>query len=187
MDDPGYGLPVGNMDTLLRIFDHDKNGIISEVEWMATMSGFAAISHPNLAAIRPGAANDARKSHLAWETQRGIPEVPSLLHCRWKLYLLRDGGLLTCLEAATGKELFRERIGAPGQYVASPIVAGDKLVAASVPGIVTVMQLSDELKVVARNHFPEEVHATPAVAGNRLYLRTAGHLYAFGDCGKPEK
>lgn len=103
------------MDTLLKIFDHDKNGVITEREWMETMSGFAAISHPTLVAIRPGATKDVRKSHVAWEIQRGIRETPSLLYCRGRLYLLRDGGWLTCLEASTGRELFRGRIGAPGQ------------------------------------------------------------------------
>ncbi|MFH1716551.1 MAG: PQQ-binding-like beta-propeller repeat protein [Planctomycetota bacterium] len=180
-DNPGYGLPVRNMDTLLKIFDHDTNGIISEAEWMQTMSGFAAISQPNLVAIRPGAKKDARESHVAWEIQRGIPETPSPLYCRGKLYLLRDGGVLTCLEASTGKELFRERIGAAGQYVASPIAAGDKVVAASVRGVVTVIQVDDTLKILASNNFAEEIFATPAVAENKIYLRTAGHLYALGE------
>jgi outer membrane protein assembly factor BamB len=180
-DNPGYGLPVGNMDTLLRIFDHDRNRIISEAEWMQTMSGFAAISRPNLAAFRPGATKDARKSHVAWEIQRGIPETPSLLYYRGKLYLLRDGGLLTCLDASTGKELFRERIGAVGQYTASPIVAGDKIVTASVRGIVTVIQVDDKLKVLARNNFGEKIFATPAVADDKIYLRTTGHLFALGE------
>jgi len=180
-DNPGYGLPVRDMDTLLRIFDHDKNGIIREGEWMETMAGFAALSHPTLMAIRPGATKDARKSHVAWEIQRGIPETPSLLYCRGRLYLLRDGGQFTCLEASTGKELFRERIGASGQYTASPIVAGDKIVVASVPGVVTVIQIGDELRVLARNDFRENIFATPAVAENRIYLRTASHLYALGE------
>jgi outer membrane protein assembly factor BamB len=180
-DNPGYGLPVRGMDTLLRIFDHDKNGIISEGEWMATMSGFAAISHPSLMAIRSSASKDARKSHVAWEIQRGIPEVPSLLHCQGRLYLMRDGGLLTCLKASTGTELFRERIGAPGQYIASPIVANDKVIVASVPGVVTVIQVADELKILARNNYREEIFATPAVAENKIYLRTVGHLYAVGE------
>jgi len=118
-DNPGYALPVRGMDTLLKIFDHDRNSIISEAEWMQTLSGFAAHSRPNLAAIRPGATRDARKSHLVWEIRRGIPETPSLLYCRARLYLLRDGGQLTCLEASTGKEIFRQRIGATGQYTAS--------------------------------------------------------------------
>ncbi|UCG48186.1 MAG: PQQ-binding-like beta-propeller repeat protein [Phycisphaerales bacterium] len=179
-DNPGYALPVHNMDILLRIFDHDKNRIISEAEWMQTMSGFAAISQPKLLAIRPGATNDARKTHLAWEIRRGIPETPSPLYCRGKLYLLRDGGFLTCLEAATGKEIFRQRIGASGQYTASPVVAGDKIVVASVRGGVTVIRVDDELKVLARNDFAEKIFATPAIAENKIYLRTAGHLYALG-------
>jgi outer membrane protein assembly factor BamB len=179
-DNPGYGLPIKNMDILLRIFDHDKNRIISEAEWMQTMSGFAAQSHPNLMAIRPGATKNARESHVAWEIQRGIPETPSLLYYRGKLYLLRDGGVLTCLEAATGEELFRQRIGAAGQYTASPIAAGDKVITASVRGIVTVIQVDDELNVLARNDFGEKIFATPAIAENTIYLRTAGHLYALG-------
>lgn len=180
-DNPGYGLPVGNMDDLLRIFDHDKNRIISEAEWMQTMSGFAALSNPALLAIRPGATKDARESHLAWEIHRGIPEASSLLYCRGRLYLLRDGGLLTCLAASTGKELFRERIGATGQYIASPIVAGDKIIAASTRGIVTVIQVDDTLKVLARNNFGEKIFATPAVADNKIYLRTESCLYALGE------
>jgi len=179
-DNPGYGLPIRNMDGLMRFFDKDKNRIISEKEWMQTMSGFNAHSQPTIVAIRPGAKKNARPSHVAWEIQRGIPETPSLLYCQGKLYLFRDGGVLTCLKASTGKELFRERIGAPGQYIASPIVAGDRIVAASARGVVTIIQMDDKLRVLARNELKEKIHATPAVADNRIYLRTTGHLYAFG-------
>jgi len=178
---PGYGLPVNDMNVLLRIFDHDKNGVISEPEWLSTMAGFAASSHPKLAAFRPGASEDARPTHLAWETQRGIPEVPSPLYCRGRLYLLRDGGVLTCLEAATGKELFRDRLGAAGQYIASPIAAGDKLVTASTLGVVSVIKMEAKLNVLARNPLGERTYATPALADNRLYVRTVKHLYAFGE------
>jgi hypothetical protein len=85
------------------------------------------------------------------------------------------------LEAATGREIFRERIGAAGQYTASPIVAGDKLIAASVPGVVTVIQVDDKLNVLANNKFGEKIFATPAVAENNIYLRTDAHLYALGE------
>lgn len=180
-DNPGYGLPVKDMNVLLAIFDHDKDGTIREEEWMGTMAGFAAMSHPVLAAIRPGAKGDARTSHLAWEIRRGIPETPSMLHFRGRLYLLRDGGILTCLEAATGDVLFRERVGAPGQSVASPVAAGDRVLLASVPGVVTVLEAGDALKVLARNDFREEISATPAIAGGRIYLRTAAHLYSLGE------
>ncbi len=180
-DNPGYGLPVRDMDVLLKIFDHDKNRIISEDEWMQTMSGFEAHSHPNLVAIRPGATQDARPTQVAWEIRRGIPETCSLLYHQGRLYLLRDGGVLTCLEAPTGRELFRERIGAPGQYIASPIAAGNKIITASVRGVVTVIQVDDRLNVLARNDFGEKVFATPAVVDNTLYLRTTKRLYALAN------
>lgn len=179
-DNPGYGLPVRDMEVLLRMFDHDRNGIISESEWLKTTSGFAANSKPYLAAFRPGAAGDARPSHLAWETRRGIPETPSGLYYRERLYLVRDGGLLTCIEASTGREVYRERLGAAGQYVASPIAAGGRILVVSVSGVLTVVEAADTLKVLARSEVGEEVYATPAVAGGRLLVRGVGHLYAFG-------
>lgn len=180
-DNPGYGLPVRDMDALLKMFDHDHNGTISEEEWMSTMAGFAAVSHPTMVAIRPGATGDARKSHLAWEIQRGIPETSSVVYSQGRLYLLRDGGLLTCLRASTGTELFRERVGAPGQYIASPVIAGDIILTASTAGVVTVIQIADELRILARNNFKEKIFATPAIVENKLYVRTAGHLYALGE------
>jgi hypothetical protein len=94
---------------------------------------------------------------------------------------LRDGGLLTCVKASTGAESFRAPIGATGQYIASPIAVDGKIIVASVPGIVTVIQADDQLKVLARNKFSESIFATPAVAGNRMYLRTEGHLYGLGE------
>ena len=180
-DNPGYAMPVHDMDALLRMFDRDKNRVITEAEWMATMTGYAASSHPKLAAFRPGATQDARKTHLAWEIQKGVPEAPSILFLQGRLFLIRDGGLLTCLKAATGSELFRERIGAAGQYIASPVAAAGRLLVASVPGVVTVIEAGDQLKVLARNPFNEQIFATPALADNKIYLRTAGHIYALGE------
>ena len=180
-DNPGYALPVRNKDALLRMFDHNHDGVITKDEWMQTMAAFAALSRPNLEAISPGASGDARKSHLAWEIQRGVPEVPSLLYCKGRLYLLRDGGILTCLTASTGAQLFQGRIGTLGQYIASPVAAGDKLIVASVSGVVTVIQVDDQLKVLARNDFAEQIFATPAVADDKIYLRTEGYLYALGE------
>jgi len=180
-DNPGYGFTMSDKARMLKFFDKDKDGVISEKDWMETLSGFTTAMQPTLLAIRPGATKDARESHIAWEIHRGIPEAPSLLYCRGKLYLMRDGGLLTCLEASTGKEFFRERIGAAGQYLASPIAAGDKVLVASVPGVVTVIQAEDKLKILARKDFGEKIFATPAVVDNKLYVRTVGHMYAIGE------
>ncbi|HXE54367.1 MAG TPA: PQQ-binding-like beta-propeller repeat protein [Tepidisphaeraceae bacterium] len=179
-DNPGYAMPVRSKDSLLRMFDRNHDGVITKDEWMRAMADFAAASRPNLEAIRPGAREDARKTHLAWEKQHGVPEVPSLLFYHGRLYLLRDGGIVTCLKATTGAELFQGRIGARGQYIASPVAAGDKIVVASVFGVVTVLDAGEQLKVLASSDFKEQIFATPAIAGNTLYLRTENHLYALG-------
>lgn len=179
-DNPGYGLPVRDMDALLRMFDRDKDQTIQEAEWVRATEGFTSASQPYFAAVREGARDDARATHVAWDIRRGIPETPSPIYHQGRLYLLRDGGLLTCLKAKTGEEIFRERIGAPGQYIASPVIAGDKLVTASVPGIVTVLEVGDTPKVIARNDLAEEIYATPAPSEDRLIVRTATHLHAFG-------
>jgi len=55
------------------------------------------------------------------------------------------------------------------------------VIVASVPGVVTVIQVDNELRVLARNNFGEQIPATPAVVGNRIYLRTENHLFALGE------
>ncbi len=179
-ENPGYGLPTRYIDDMMKFIDKDENQIISRQDWMETMSGFITFDQPTLLAIRPGAKKDALKTHVAWKCHKGIPEIPSLLYTQGKLYLLRDGGWLTCLEAKTGNELFREKIGASGQYLASPIAVADKILLASRRGTVTVIQIDEKLTILARNKFGEKIYATPAITENKIYLRTTNHLYALG-------
>jgi len=108
--------------------------------------------------------------------------MPSLLLYGGNLFLVRDGGLLTCLNAADGATRYQERLGAPGQYCASPVAADDRLYLTSVTGMVTVVNArGGSLEVLARNALGAEVHATPAIAGDTLYVRTAVELLAFAE------
>ena len=87
---PGYGFPMRDSSWL----DKDKDGAITEDEWVRSTSGFAMQGKPTLLAVRPGARGDARKTHVAWELNSRVPESPSILLCKGRLYLLRDGGRL---------------------------------------------------------------------------------------------
>ncbi len=69
----------------------------------------------------------------------------------------------------------------PGGYFASPVVGGGNIYLASDRGRVTVVEPGDTLKVIARNDFEEPLHATPAIAGGWVYLRTKTHVYGFTD------
>ena len=166
----GSAYPIGprQVSGWFKHLDKDKDGVLSKTDWLELMSEFAMESQPTLIAIKPGAEGNTRPLNVAWEIHSGIPEIPSPLYCQGKIYLLRKGGILTCIRASDGNQLFRERIGARGQYIASPIAAGGKLITASQQGTVTVIQIGDTLEVLARNDFGEEIIA--AIAENAIYL-----------------
>ena len=96
--------------------------------------------------------------------------------------MVRNGGILTCMEAATGKVLYKgSELGAPGPSFSSPIaVQRPPYSSTSGDGVVTVLGTGDTLEVLAKNDLGEEIKATPAVAGGVLYIRTASGLAALG-------
>ncbi|MCI0456052.1 MAG: PQQ-binding-like beta-propeller repeat protein [Gemmataceae bacterium] len=165
------------LDHMFWLFDRNGDGYIDRTEWQALLT---TPFNNALLAIRPGGAKDVSQSHVAWQFRRGVPEVPSPLYYRGRLYLVRHGGLLTCLEAKTGKEVFpRSRLGPEGVYYASPVAGDGKVYVASDSGVVVVLRAGDRFEVLAANDLGEPIRATPALVDGVIYLRTAGHLYAF--------
>jgi outer membrane protein assembly factor BamB len=162
-------------------FDANRDGVFTKEEWMGTLQ-FLKSNANNVMAIRPGGHGNISTTHVAWKADRGISEMPSPLFYRDRLYFVRDGGLLTSYEPGTGKVLIdRERLGATSQYVASPVAAGGRIYAASVPGKMVILQAGDRLEVLAVNDLKETITSTPAVIEGKLYVRTANHLFAFGE------
>jgi outer membrane protein assembly factor BamB len=97
------------------------------------------------------------------------------------VYVVQDGGRVTCYDAKGGSLLFeQERLDADGAYHASPVAAKGKIYFASTRGVVSVVEAGDTLKVLARSQLAERIAATPAIVDNKLYVRTANHLWAFG-------
>jgi outer membrane protein assembly factor BamB len=95
--------------------------------------------------------------------------------------MIKNGGIVSCMDAKTGKLLYRERLGAASPYFSSPICADGRIYIASDKGVITVFAAGDTLQVLARNNLKEQVFATPAVVDNKLYVRTVKHMYAFGE------
>jgi outer membrane protein assembly factor BamB len=160
-----------------RSVDRNRDGKLDEAEWEAFRNRVSAMATDHgLLAIRL----KEDKPMVIWRENTSIPEVPSPLLYQGRLFLVRNGGVATCLDATTGKVIYRARIGAPGAYFASPIAADGRVYFASSEGIVTVIDAaSDQLKVVSRNELGEEMVATPAIAGHSIYIRTSRNLYAF--------
>jgi outer membrane protein assembly factor BamB len=165
---------------VLGMADGNKDGKLSKAEYESVVKMATAMRQDHgLLAIRTGGAGDVTRSHVLWTEKKSVPEVPAPLIHRGRLYMVTNGGVVTCMDAKTGKAVYRGRLGAGGMYFSSPVAAGDYVYFASGDGMVSVLKPADTLQVAARNDLGEPIFATPAVAGKTLYVRTANNLYAF--------
>jgi outer membrane protein assembly factor BamB len=165
-----------------RGFDRSKDGLIDETEWSRiARSASQMVREHGLAAIKAGGKDDVTSTHILWQEKTNVAEVPSPLYCDGRVYMIKNGGIVSCMDAESGKLLYRERLGAAGPYYSSPICANGKIYIASGKGIVTVFATGDELQVLAKNDLKEQIFATPAVVDNKLYVRTVKDMYAFGE------
>jgi outer membrane protein assembly factor BamB len=119
--------------------------------------------------------NGASGLQLAWKSKRNVPKKPSLQLAGDLLFAIDDGGIASCLDAKTGQEIWRERVG--GNYSASPLLAGERLYFFSEEGKTTVIEAGRAFKKLAENTLEDGFMASPAVAGKALFLRTRTNLY----------
>lgn len=131
-----------------------------------------------LAAVRPPDAAKGTPGEVAYTIRRSAPYVPTSVALGDWLFLWNDGGIVTCLEAPTGKIKWQERVG--GNFFASPVRAGDRLFNVSTSGEVIVLAAADTFRELGRNRLGDGTHATPAISGGRMYLRTFSQLIALG-------
>ena len=119
---------------------------------------------------------------MLWEKTKGLPYVASPLLHEGRLYYVKKGGYVSSVDAENGEAFFEAaRLGVGGEYYASPVGVGDRVLIGASRGTMFVLGTGDELEIVARNEFEEGIYATPAIVENVMYLRTAGHLWAIGN------
>jgi len=112
---------------------------------------------------------------LVWKTARGAPNKPSLLLDGGLLYMVNDTGIVTCLDAQTGAEVWRARV--PDSYSASPILSEGRIYFFSEDGRTTVIEAGRAFKVLAESTLDAGFMASPAIDGRAIYLRTKSALY----------
>jgi outer membrane protein assembly factor BamB len=138
-----------------------------------------------LLAVRPS-PGPGRPGEVAWRYRRNVPKIPSPVVVGDEIYFAADsGGMVTCLDARTGGQIWRERI-AGGKYNASPLFAGGHLYFHSEEGVTTVLAPGKEFKKVAENVLDGKLMASAAVAGDALILRTDQAVYRIENTGAPD-
>ena len=162
-------------------FDKNKNGLVDSTEWKAILDNLRSLyTKQGLKAIKLGGQGDLSLNNFLWGNPDQISHISSPLYFNNHIYMVRDGGIISCFNSENGNLLFRSRLNAPGAYFSSPVATKGRIYIASRSGIVTVFDSSDRLNILAQNNFEELITATPAIVDNKIYLRTEKALYAFG-------
>lgn len=182
---PGFGMPLPKdvnqrkkrLDGMFYWMDKNKDGFWTKEEFISNLK--VGRGKPLLVAIRPDGRGNITESHVDWELNKAIPEVPSPIYFNGRIYMVRSGGVLACVDADNGKLLYRDRLGGLGQYSASPVIASGHLYLVSEPGILSVVKADDSFKVTHQYDLAEEVVTTPAIDRDTIYIRTKKQLWAF--------
>lgn len=182
---PGFGIPLprdpdkrkAQQERVFQGMDKNRDGFWTREEFVANLG--QRPFRPRLVAIRPGGRGDVTETHTAWELNRAVPEVPSPLFHDGILYLVRNGGMLAAVHAEDGRLLYQERLGAAGDYNASPVLARGHVFLVSQRGVLTVVRAGRTFERTHQLELGEPGAVTPALDDTTLYVRTRGHLQAW--------
>jgi outer membrane protein assembly factor BamB len=178
-------VPKGAMKDRFHQLDADKDGRITREEWDNMARIFDAAKN-GILALRPApaaaaGAEPAPAPQPAWRYERGIPYVPSPVYYRGHLYMVKEGGIFTALDGATGAVTKQGRLPAGGGYYASLVAGGGNVYAASLGGEVVAVAAGASWEVRSTNALGEAIAASPAIADGRLYVRTEKRLFCFAE------
>ncbi len=129
-------------------------------------------------AVQPPDAAKEQAAKVAYNIDGKLPYVVTPVAYGKLIFLWTDQGLVSCLDAATGKKVWQQQVA--GRYYGSPIRIRDRLYCISRDGQVTVIAAADKFKLLGRTNLGEGSQGTPAVGGGILYLRTDTQLLAVG-------
>ncbi|MCK5703155.1 MAG: PQQ-binding-like beta-propeller repeat protein, partial [Cyclobacteriaceae bacterium] len=140
-------------------FETDNNDFMDKPELQRYLNFCIAIDQ-GIVAFKSGGKGDISSSHILWREIENVAEVPSPLHYKDRIYIIKNGGFFSCVDARTGTLIYKTRLKGTGPYFASPVVANDLIYTAAHNGRVVVLAAGDELKVISVNNFKEKILAT---------------------------
>jgi outer membrane protein assembly factor BamB len=174
----GYGYDPDTGKELWRIENRESHsGSNTPIYDAARMYLVSGIAKSELWAVRPGGSGVVTDTHVDWKIKKNVPGKPSMILADGLIYMVDDGGIVRCVEAKNGEEVWHGRLN--GKFSASILYApNDKhLYFFNDAGQATVLEAGREMKVVATNVLDDGFMASPAVAGKSLFLRTKTALY----------
>jgi outer membrane protein assembly factor BamB len=154
------------------------NGEITPSPVFAGGLVFVASPSEKLMAIRPDGQGDVTKTHVVWTSDDSVPDVTSPLSDGELVFMLTTGGMLTCLDAKDGKKQWDHDYDM--EFHASPSVAGRRLYLFGQKGTALVVEAAREFKELFRTEMGDGVHASPAFAPDKIFLRGVTNVWCMG-------
>jgi outer membrane protein assembly factor BamB len=162
-------------------FNPDKNPAYRIIASPLVFDGviYAPTRVKPLIAFRAGGHGDISESHLMWKFENG-PDVPTPVTDGRYFYSVGDKGILWCLDAKTGKEIWGGQRIKPAIYSSSPVLADGRIYISNEEGLTTVIKAGPKFEVLAENDLNDYTLSSPAISDGHIFLRTAKFLYAIG-------
>ena len=165
---------------LTRFFriDLDQDEQLNQPEWDKHRRVFDLAQNVAIA-VRPGGRGNITETHVKWIHRRGLPTVPSPLVYRGHVYMVKDSGIVTVLDAETGELEYQGRAEGRGNYYASPVALNGHVCFISERGVMTMLHAGATWSQAGSHDFGERILATPVVFDGRLLIRTDDAVYCF--------
>jgi len=164
-------------------FDLNKDKELNHTEWITYINQLkdTYYKESGLIAINSDSKGQLAESSIIWRVPESVPEVPSPLFYMNRIYMIKDGGILTCINPETGAVIYKTRIGNPGSHLASPIASNRNIYIFGYNGKLKIVKAGDEFSIVAEHDFKDDIGATPAIIGSTIYIRTRNSLLAYSE------
>lgn len=168
-----------NDERLFNGFDTNSDQAYDSAEWTSIVEYIKPyLRDHGMIALPLDRLGELSDSALCWMVTDHTPETPSPLVSSESVFFIKNGGIITVVNKETGEVKIQERLGAPGAYIASPMLADNRIYSCSFNGTVIVFS-ADDFSILAQNKLKEKIGASPVAVDDVLYIRTDKHMYAF--------
>jgi outer membrane protein assembly factor BamB len=172
---------TGSVRNFMWYIDTNQDGEITRQEWDNCLEILKDTFYKpaGLLALNLENKGELYDSSLLWRVTDNIPEVPSPVFYQNRIYMVKDGGIVSCVDPENGRVIYSMPLGNRGGYIASPVVANGNVYIFSLNGKMKILKTGDKFEIAGEYDFKDKILATPAIIGNNIYIRTRNELLAY--------
>lgn len=167
---------------LWRVKSFQSNALPTPLAGFGMVYAYSGFPTKKTLAIKLGGSGDVTETNLAWTYDKGTAYIPSSILYGDNLYLMTDRGILTCVDAKTGKMIYEGgRIPVPATFTASPVAFDGKILLTSEDGDTYVVKAGPKHEILATNSVGEPVYASPAISDGMIFIRGEKTLFCISN------